>query len=73
VCRTGPQHLRRRTRWPTARASESGQERTLALQLSAPPFDDLVGGGEQIGRDREAERLRGLAGEKSVQNLSGRS
>jgi hypothetical protein len=37
-----------------------GQEPTFALQQTPLLFDDLIGGGEQIGRHGEAERLRGL-------------
>ena len=37
-----------------------GQLQTPALQQTPPLFNDLVGGGEQIGRDRNAERLGGL-------------
>ena len=45
--------------------------RLLRCNNRASLLDHLVGGGEHIGRHREAERLRGLAVEKSVQNLSG--
>jgi hypothetical protein len=38
MCRMGPQHLRKRTRWPTACASESGQIQTLNARTSLPCF-----------------------------------
>jgi hypothetical protein len=37
-----------------------GQQETLALQQTALLFNDLIGGGEQIGRHRQAERLGGF-------------
>jgi hypothetical protein len=53
-------HLSKRTGWPAVGVSESGQEETLALQQTAPLFNNLVGSGEQRGRYFDPEYPCGL-------------
>jgi DNA-binding transcriptional LysR family regulator len=45
---------------PSTVLRPSGQEATYAVQQAAPLFEHLVGGGVQLQRDVEAERLGGL-------------